>query len=325
MHQLSYSIEHWPLKQPFVTSRGAVSHFETLYVEIRSNGFVGRGEAFGVPYKRENATDMAAQIEHYRDVLENQPQRTLLSEIFPPGGARNAIDCALWDLEAKSSGKSVWRLCNIDPKPVETVATVSVGEPDVMARQAKSYTGFPLLKVKLDAVDVIKRVEAVRAAVPDARLIVDANEAWSFDQLVSLAPELKRMGVEMIEQPLPRSKDRDLLSYQAPVPIAADESCDTAQDISALIGRYDIINVKLDKCGGLTEAFRMISTAKNHNLGVMVGSMGGTSLAMAPAFAIAQLAQYVDIDGPILLARDRANGMKYNKGIVSKPDSSLWG
>ena len=243
---------------------------------------------------------------------------------MPAGGARNAIDCALWDLEAKRSGKSIWELTGI--KPVETISinTVGIGTPGEMATAAKQLDTSKV-KVKLDGEHVIERMSAVRGARPDAEIVIDVNQGWSFEQLVELAPKLKELGVAMIEQPLPRGGDESLEGYQPPIPLCADESCLDTSEFEQASRRYQMINIKLDKTGGLTEALDLARLAQAKGIGLMVGNMMGTSLAMAPGFVIGQLCRFVDLDGALFLKQDREHPMTYSAGILSPPSAELWG
>ena len=246
--------------------------------------------------------------------------------MLPPGGARNALDCALWDLEAKWSGLSIWELTGVVPKPVETVYTISLDvNPELMARHAASAVEYPLLKIKLDGTQPLERMQAVRAARPDARIVVDANQSWTMEQLKTLAPACAALGVQMIEQPLARGADVQLEHYRSPVPLCADESCLHIGELDAAARRYQMINIKLDKTGGLTPALELAGAARARGLGVMVGCMSGTSLAMAPAFVLACVCDFVDIDGPLLQKSDRMPGLEYRGGAVSVFGPEVWG
>jgi L-alanine-DL-glutamate epimerase-like enolase superfamily enzyme len=243
-----------------------------------------------------------------------------------PGAARNALDVAFWDLEAKQTGTSVWALAGIDePKPVVTAYTLSVDTPERMAAAAQAEAQRPLLKVKLTGAGDLDRVRAVRAGAPKATLIVDANEAWTLDHLREYGPSLAELGVALIEQPLPAGQDEALATLPHPVPLCADESCHTSADLSDLVGRYDYVNIKLDKTGGLTEALILLEAARAGGFKIMVGCMVGSSLAMAPALLLAQRAEFVDLDAPLLLARDRQPGLRYEGSIVYPPKPNLWG
>jgi L-alanine-DL-glutamate epimerase-like enolase superfamily enzyme len=299
-----------------------------VVAELREGGLLGRGEA--VPYARygESPEAVVATLEGLAGAVAAGLDREGLARLLPAGAARNALDCALWDLEARRAGRPVWQLAGLGlaPGPVVTAFTLSLDRPEAMAAAARAAGGRPLLKLKLGGQEVLERVRAVRAAVPRARLMVDANEAWSLDQLHHLAPELARLGVELIEQPLPAGADDGLRPGAAgPVPLAADESCHGRDSLERLVGRYQLINIKLDKTGGLTEALRLKAAAEAAGLGIMVGCMVATSLAMAPALLVAQGAAVVDLDGPLLLAVDRVPGLRYESATVYPPEPGLWG
>jgi len=318
--------EIWPLRQPFRISRGSRSTAEVVVVEIESDGMLGRGEC--VPYRHygETVDSVIARIERLAPALGEGLQREQLQQQLPPGAARNACDCALWDLEAKQAGRRAWNLAGIPQPPAVTCAyTLSLGSIEAMTAAAATHAHRPLLKLKLDADDVVNRVRAVRGAAPASRIIVDANEAWSAGLLERVSPELRELGVEMIEQPLPAGEDAALDIMEHPVAIGADESCHVCDDLDALSGRYDIVNIKLDKTGGLTQALKLHEQARVRKFRTMVGCMLGTSLAMAPALLLTPGAEFVDLDGPLWLAGDRTPGLRYADGRVAPPDSDLWG
>jgi len=245
---------------------------------------------------------------------------------MPAGGARNAVDCALWDLEAKRTGKRVWDLAGFaSVRPITTDHTIGIDTPEVMAQIGAALHRYPVLKLKLCGQDDLDRVLAVRAARPDAILIVDANQAWTERDLEELAPKFAQIGVKLIEQPLPAGKDDALLNYAHPVPLCADESCQTTESLPGLVGKYQYVNIKLDKTGGLTEALRLASEAARQHFKLMVGCMGGSSLSMAPGFVIAQLCEFVDLDGPLLAARDVSPSIQYDGGRMYPPERALWG
>jgi len=263
--------------------------------------------------------EVAAQIEAGASRVE-------LLELLPPGGARTAVDAALWDLEAKRSGKRVWEIAGAALK--ETVSVFTIGfesEPEAMAAKAAAAARHPVLKIKLTADRPVERVEAIRRARPDASLVIDANEAWDFDQLKDAAPRLADLAVKMVEQPLPRGADEALEGYEPPLPLCSDESCLHGGEIEEAARRYQMINIKLDKCGGLTHGLEMAREAKRRGLGLMVGNMGGTSLSMAPSFVVGLLCDFHDLDGPLLLENDRPFGLTYTDGVVSPPSARLWG
>ena len=327
MHALAVRRESWPLAGVFRISRGARRVAHTVLAEIRDGDAAGRGEC--VPYSRygETVDSVVEAIEGLRGAIEAGITREALAGEIRPGAARNAIDCALWDLEAKRTGRRAWESApEPAPAPVVTAYTLGIDEPGAMREAAARHADRPLLKVKLDGERVVERVAAVRAGAPDARLIVDANEGWTAETLRRTLPELAGLGVELVEQPLPAGADGALAEIERAVPVAADESCHTRADLPALAGRYDVVNVKLDKTGGLTEALALRNAASAAGFGIMVGCMLATSLAMAPALLVARGARFVDLDGPLLLARDREPGLAYHPdGRVDPPSPALWG
>jgi L-alanine-DL-glutamate epimerase-like enolase superfamily enzyme len=319
-------VERWPTIRPFRITDTTWYSFDSVVVELSTNGCVGRGEALGVYYLKETADSIAGQIEAMADDIGAGIDRTRLQELMPPGGARNAVDCALWDLEAKATGRTIWDLTAISPRPLETVFTIGLEPmPAEMADKAAAATGHRLLKIKLNDDRPLERLQVVRAARPDVRIIVDANQAWTFTRLRALAPEFAALGVELIEQPLPRGEDAELEGYRAPVPLCADESCQHLGELGQAAGRYQLINIKLDKAGGLTHALQLAHAARAKGLGLMVGCMGGSSLAMAPAFVIGCLCDFVDIDGPLLQRSDRLPRLHYDGGRVAVFGPTLWG
>ena len=322
---VSVHAENWAAKRPFRITGKEWTSFESVVVELGRDGFIGRGEALGVYYRGDTADTMIAAVERVAPDLERGISRDALQELLPAGGARNAIDAALWDLEAKAADMSVWTLTGISPRALQTVYTIGLDHLEAMVAQAIDAAGYPLLKVKLDDQEVVDKVEAIRRVRPDARIVLDANQGWTFAQLRHYAPELHRLGVEMIEQPLPVGDDDELEGYESPVPLAADESCLTMADLDHAEARYDLINIKLDKAGGLTHALSRAKAARDRGLGLMVGCMAGSSLAMAPAFVVGCISDLVDIDGPLLQRRDRMPGMTYTRGLVDPPGPALWG
>lgn len=322
---ISVEAERFPIAGVFTIARGSKTEAEVITVTIREANNIGRGEC--VPYKRygETIEDVLATIESMRPALQAGMTRLELQSALPAGAARNAIDCALWDLEAKMTGTSAASLLGIAPKPLETAYTLSLAEPEAMAAQARANATRPLLKVKLGGENDAARIRAVREAAPQSRLILDANEGWTDDNVAENIAAAAALGVALIEQPLPAGRDDKLRHIPRPIPICADESVHATKDIEALVGLYDAVNIKLDKAGGLTEALRLRDRARACNLGIMVGCMVGSSLAMAPAVLLAQGADYVDLDGPLLLARDREPGLVYDGSLVSPPSSALWG
>lgn len=324
MRQVKLAIESWPLLEPFVITGHTWTHCDVLIVSIIENGITGRGEATGVYYLDETADSMYRQAAGIEQQLQQGISREQLQSLLPVGGARNAIDCALWDLEAKRSGQSIFELTGISSSPVNTVNTVTIDTPEQMAQKAAAITAHQI-KVKLDAEQPLQRMTAVCNARPDADIVVDVNEGWSFTQLVELAPQFKALGVKMIEQPLPRGEDDALEDYQSPIVLCADESCLDTSELQQAARRYQMVNIKLDKTGGLTEALNLARQAKDLGMTLMVGNMTGTSLAMAPAFVIAQLCDFIDLDGALFLAADRPNPMCYECGVVSGLTTQLWG
>ncbi len=324
--KLAVHREAWPLAQAFTISRGSKTVAQTVMAEIQDGAFRGRGE--GVPYGRygETVEGVLAAIEAMAGAVAEGLDRDRLQEAMPPGAARNALDAALWDLQAKREGKNIWRIAGIDPpRPLITAFTLSLGLPEAMAAEARVNAERPILKLKLGGDGDLDRVRAVRQAAPRPRLIVDANEGWTVEQLQAYPPELAALGVELIEQPLPAGKDEALQDIARPVPICADESCHSRQDLPGLAGRYDCINIKLDKTGGLTEALALLEAAKAQGFRIMVGCLVGSSLGLAPAVILAERADFVDLDAPLLLARDRQPGLRYDGSTVYPPKAPLWG
>lgn len=316
----------WPMIAPFRITGYVFEVIDMVAVEIAEDGHVGRGEGCGVYYLKDFADGMIDRLEALRADIEGGLTREELQDALPPGGARNALDCALWDLQARRSGESVFEMTGVEPRRVRTVFTIGIEEtPEKMATKAARAKDFPILKVKLDGEAPVERIAAIRDARPDAALIVDANQGFSLDQLKSVAEPLAALGVAMIEQPLPRGGDEGLAGYRSPVPLCADESCLHRGELAPALERYDMINIKLDKTGGLTEALALAREAKAAGKKLMVGNMVGTSLSMAPAFLIAQLCEFVDLDGPLALKSDYLGGMSYDKGIVSAPAPGFWG
>lgn len=318
--------ERWPIAGAFVISRGSRTEARVVTVALTDGPVRGRGEAVPVSRYGESVAGVIAQIESLGPDLAAGLDRTRLQSRLPHGAARNALDCALWDLDAKRAGVRAWTLAGRSRlDPVKTAYTLSLGSPESMAEAARANARRPVLKLKIDGGDDIDRVAAVRAAAPRTRLIVDANEALDFDALRRLAPEFARLGVMLIEQPLPAAADAELEGYDSPVPLCADESIHTRAELEACARRYACINIKLDKAGGLTEALALKAEAMARGLEVMVGCMVATSLAMAPALLVAQGARYVDLDGPLLLAHDRAPGLTYLGSMIEPPSPDLWG
>ncbi|PDT37697.1 dipeptide epimerase [Rhizobium sp. M10] len=323
---LDIQMNSFPIAGTFTIARGAKTQAEVITCALTDEGAEGHGEC--VPYRRygETMQSVLAQIEAARPLIEAGISRRDLLSAMPPGAARNAVDCALWDLEAKQTGQSVAsRLGIADPKPLTTAYTISLGEPEVMAAQAREHAGRALLKVKVGTGDDESRIRAVRAAAPEAAIILDANEGWpesALERHLNIAAEA---GVALVEQPLPAGRDALLAEIRRPLLVCADESVHHTGDLASLADRYDAINIKLDKSGGLTEALAMKTEAERIGFAIMIGCMVGTSLAMAPAVLLAQNADFVDLDGPLLLAHDREPGLRYAASLVFPPESSLWG
>lgn len=318
--------EVFPVAGSFTISRGSRTEIRVVTVTVTDGVHVGRGEC--VPYARygETVDGVIATILDLAGDLATGLDRSGLQTRLPPGAARNGIDCALWDLEAKRAGCPVWQLAGLPaPSPVETAFTLSLGTPESMRAAAEKNANRPLLKVKLGTDDDLGRIEAVRAGAPRSRIIVDANEGWTVEQYMALAPALVRLGVALVEQPLPAGRDEALRGIERVLPVCADESCHDRASLAHLHGKYDAINIKLDKTGGLTEALLMRDAAVAAGYKIMVGCMLGTSLAMAPAFFVAQGAGFVDLDGPLLLAADRPSPVRYEGSIMQVPDQALWG
>ena len=315
-----------PLERPFAITGHTFTNLEAVVVTLTKDGNVGRGEGDGVYYLGETQQSMLQELEDVRSRVEAGITREELQEMMQAGGARNALDCALWDLEAKTSGERIWKLLGMQPKTLNTVATVGMGTPSEMAQRALEFSNYPNLKIKLDNQDPIGRLEAIRKARPDAKLVIDVNQGWEYQELIDYLPELERLEVAMIEQPLRRAGDERLEELDSPIPIGADESCLTLEEYHEVKNRYQVINLKLDKSGGLTEALKIAQAAKKDGKQLMVGNMTGSSLSMAPAYVIGQFCSFVDIDGPLLLDKDIEHGLQYlDAGVVGLPTAELWG
>ena len=324
--KLSAHLQEWELIEPFRISGAEWKTAAGLVVHLSEDGHIGRGEAQGVYYLDETSQSIFEQVHQVADIICSGISRQELQTLLPAGGARNALDCALWDLECKRSGKSIWELTGIDPKPVTTVFTIGLeNTAEAMAAKATAAADAPILKIKLGDQQPFEKLAAIRAARPDAELVVDANQAWSFELLKEVIPKCVDLGLGMIEQPLARGGDEMLEGFVSPIILAADESCLHTGELEIAARRYGMINIKLDKTGGLTEALRLARAAREKGCKLMVGNMVGTSLSMAPSFVVAQLCDFVDIDGPLLLKYDRPLGLEYNKGVVRGFDSRLWG
>lgn len=324
--QLKVEAKSFPLEHPFRITGYTFEYTHALWVTLRDGEHVGRGEGIGSYYLGETVETMAAQVESYRAQIEAGISVDELVDLMPAGGARNAVDCALWDLMAKQRGRRIFDLLQMPAEPVQTVATVGIGDDEFMIQRAKDFAYYQNLKIKLDSERPVERISAIREVRPDATLIIDANQAWNRTQLEEVLPQLVDFGVEMIEQPVPRGADAQLEGIDSPIPLGADESCLTFAEYELVAPYYEVINIKLDKCGGLTEALMIAQAAQLDGKRLMVGNMMGTSLSMAPSFVIAQLCDFIDIDGPLLLEKDVENGLEYaSGGWVQPPTAELWG
>jgi L-Ala-D/L-Glu epimerase len=328
--RITATVERWPVAGQFIIARGAKTFVDVLVVAVSDGTHIGYGEGTAIYYQGETAEGCLGQVERIIDQLEllsvvDARDRTQI--LLPPGAARNALDCALWDVQAKASGIALWQLVGLQspPEALQTAFTISLGEAEVMSRDAATAAakGFTLLKLKLTGDGDLERVDAVRAGAPDARLIVDANESWGGRDIASEASAMSIRAVEMIEQPVPEGQDFMLAGIRSPLPILADESCHSAADVARLAPYYDGVNIKLDKAGGLTEALKIAAAAKVEGLKTMVGCMLSTSLGIAPAFLVAQYADWVDLDGPALLAEDRPDGFSFADGKIIPPANIL--
>jgi L-Ala-D/L-Glu epimerase len=326
MPHLTVTRESWPLAAVFTIARGSKTAAEVVTVTLEQDGAVGRGECVPYPRYGESVEGVMAELEAARAAIAGQCDRQAVAGLVKASAARNALDCALWDLEAKRRGRAVWQLAGLpQPQPLVTAFTLSLSDPAAMGEAAAAAAGRPLLKLKLGGRDDRERLAAVRRNAPKARLIVDANEGWNETELEPMFAACAEFGVELIEQPLPAGGDAALGQVKRPVPVCADESIHVASDVAELVGRYDAINIKLDKTGGLTGALALADAAAACNMKLMVGCMVATSLAMAPAFLLAQRADHVDLDGPLLLQRDRVPGIRFEGSIMNPPPPELWG
>jgi L-alanine-DL-glutamate epimerase-like enolase superfamily enzyme len=324
--RLSVSRRSWPLAQVFSISRGSKTTADVVVAELHDGDSHGRGECVPYPRYGESVESVFATLEAMKGAVFSGLNRDTLQQAMPPGAARNALDAAFWDIEAKRAYCSAAELAGIGPlKPLVTAYTLSLDTPERMGEAAAAHKARPLLKLKLTGDGDLERVRAVRDNAPASRLIVDANEGWTPSDFAKLAPGLAQFGVELIEQPLPAGADDALADLPHPIPICADESCHTAADLDRLVGKYDAINIKLDKTGGLTAALELAKAGRERGFSIMVGCMIGTSLAMAPAMLVAQQASVVDLDAPLLLAADRNQGLRYDGSLVYPPEAKLWG
>src|SRR6266566_4341703 len=317
--------QSWPLDKPFRISRGARTEARVVVVTVTDGQHIGRGEAVPIRRYKQSTASVLAQIQSIKNIQHLDRQQ--IQKLLPAGAARNALDCAFWDLEAKLSGKRAWELANIPLAPeVETSFTISLDTPAAMAVVARANATAPILKLKLGGDDLdLARVEAARGAAPVARLLIDANESWTPDHYCNVVPSLRQFGIELIEQPFPADADEVLETLDRPISVCADESCHTTADLSRLTNRYETINVKLDKTGGLTEALHLCERAREDGFKLLFGCMVCTSLGIAPARLLASTADYVDLDGPLLLASDREHPVPYKDGRIGIPPRQLWG
>lgn len=324
---LDLKVERFPYRQPFRISGHVFDQTTVLVAKLSDGQNIGRGEGAGAYYLGDDIDNMVTQAEGAREAIEAGASREQLQQILPPGGARNAIDCAYWDLEAKQKRLPVWQLAGLDrPRPLLSTLTLGADDPDVMAEAACRIDPKAPIKVKLTGeLDLdISRITTLRKARPDAWIGVDANQGYELETLKKLLPVLLANGVAQLEQPLARGREQDLDGFVRPLPFVADESALTLADTAGLLGRFDIVNIKLDKCGGLTEGLAIARLARKHGLDVMVGNMMGTSLSMAPSYLVGQLCDIVDLDGPTFLAQDRIPGVIYQDGYIDCPEK-IWG
>ncbi|WP_262695692.1 dipeptide epimerase [Kordiimonas aquimaris] len=324
--KMSIECKSFPLTKPFAITGYVFENTEAVWVTLEDKGFCGRGEAIGIYYKDETKDTIIEQLEAVRSDIEAGLTRNKVQALLPAGGARNALDCAFWDLQAKQNAQPIWQTLRITPKPLITVATVGIDTPAKMAQSVLSLSKYRHLKIKLSADDPIARLKGIREARPDAVMVVDVNQGWSFDELKRYTPALQEFGIAMIEQPLKRGRDEELEGFRSPVPLGADESCLNLSEYGNAAKRYDVINIKLDKCGGLSEGLEIVKRAQADGKQLMVGNMTGSSLSMAPAYVIGQFCTFVDIDGPLYFEHDIENALEYVEGgVVSIPEPALWG
>ena len=326
MSVLTICDERWPIRGRFAISRGAKRESHVVVVSITCDGVSGRGECVPYAHYGETVEGVVQQIQSVESSIEAGADRASVQRLLPAGAARNAVDCALWDLACKQQSQRAWELAGIQGLVAPTTAyTLSLDDPSAMRENARTHAQRPLLKLKLGGPGDLDRVRAVRDGAPQATIIVDANEGWTPEIYTALSDELMELGVAMIEQPLPAGQDQALATMQRPVPVCADESCHDRNSLADIVGRYDIINIKLDKTGGLTEALALKREAESAGLGIMVGCMIATSLSMAPALLLTHGARFVDLDGPLLLAADRDPALDYRGSQIQLPPAALWG
>jgi L-alanine-DL-glutamate epimerase-like enolase superfamily enzyme len=327
MLELSVQTQTWPMREPFAISREVITETSSILVTLTdADGRRGRGEACGVTYAGETPGTMAAQIEAHRAAIEAGPTREALLDLLPHGGARFAVDSALWDLEAKRTGRSAFAQAGVAaPHAVTTAYTIGIRSLAAYQAAAEAHAGYSLLKIKVDDADPLEAVAAVRRGAPQAALIVDPNQAWSVARLKALAPALAGLGVVLLEQPIKVGDEAGLDGYRCPIKLCADELINDADDLAKAVGRFDVVNIKLDKAGGLTAALRLAEQARAAGFELMVGCMAGSSLSMAPAMVLAQQCAFVDLDGPLLQSEDWPDGLLYADGVIQPPDRRFWG
>ncbi len=325
--KLTVQKKSWRLREPFVISRKSYTHSDVIIVELRDGQFVGRGEAAGVDYHGETQDSMVAQVEAVRSQVEAGITRAELMKVLPIGGARNALDAALWDLEAKRTGRRAWDLAGVgNTREVASAMTIGIRSIEGYEEMARKLAHYRWIKIKVSGDDPLACVEAVRRGAPNSRLVVDANQAWDVPTLYALGPELARLRVDLLEQPVKVGGDDDLELGRSPIPVCADEAIDTIDDLPRLKTRYEFVNIKLDKTGGLTAALELAHAAKAQGMRLMVGCMAAGSVAQAPGMVLAQLCEVVDLDGPLLQAEDWENPIQYDRtGVMSWPSPALWG
>ncbi len=323
--KLALEIDAWKLREPFVTARDRVTGITTLTAVVSDGAHRGRGEALGVSYRGETIDTMSAALRSVQREVESGIDNEGLQRLLGPGGARNALDCALWDLRAKREGVRVWDLLQVPVNAMTTVYTLSLGTAAHMAAEARQRAACPVLKVKLDAKDTAEKIRAIRGARPDAEIVIDANGSWNLALLDELEPVLADNRIAMLEQPLPAGGDGALAGRHYAITLCADESCQSSEHLEYCARRYGMINIKLDKCGGLTEAMRMVEQCRARGLELMVGNMLGSSLAMAPAMLPAQYCRFVDLDGPLFQVTDRDPPLTYRGTSIDPPEPALWG
>ena len=323
--KLRMSAQRWEMVAPFVTAGETVNHIDVLHVMLEHEGFTGRAETMGVDYFGETVESLEAELSALDPVAVAVLDRQTLQTLLPPGGSRNGLDCALWDLEAKQTSGGVAALTGITMAPVHTLFTLSLDDPDAMARRAYEVPQLTRLKLKLNAQEPLDCLQAVREARPDAQLVIDANGSWTPEVMMAVGDGLARFKVALLEQPLSHGDDGALENLRYPVPLCADESCQSSADLEAVADRYDAINIKLDKCGGLTDALAIREWCQRHGKQIMVGNMLGSSLAMAPALVLAQGADFVDLDGPLWQRADVAPALSIESGCIQQSEPALWG